>query len=170
MLAKWDEFTREPIGPRGQKWPAKLLPIEGDDWDVTCIDRESGKLIFWDVEELDYGGWKKSFRDEAESLEAWFDQWLGKPSQADKAKAVAERPAPSFLTDEDWDEWGKDDPHHADYLKRLEVATMTAEERAAAGYSEDNWHEEMFAGFDLMGITLPTPGYADRKRAKGGAS
>ena len=78
LAAKWREMTSEPVGPRGQKWPARLIPIHGDRWDLTCIDRDSGALIYFDVEEVDYGGWKACFKPEAESLDAWLEQWLGK--------------------------------------------------------------------------------------------
>lgn len=166
LLKKWSEFTNEPIGPRGQKWPANLLPIHGDDWDVVCIDRDSGALIYWDVEEIDYGGWKKSFVPHADSLEAWLDKWLGQPSMKEKAERRAERGPPKQLSDEDWRVWGEQDPLHAEYLRRLEIATMTPAERAAIGLTEDNWAEKMFDGLDLASIKMPTPGYAERKAAK----
>jgi hypothetical protein len=164
LVAKWREFTSEPIGERGQKWPAKLLPFHGDDWDVTCIDRDNGQLIFWDVEEIDYGGWKKSFVPEADSLEAWLDKWLGKPTAAEKAQRRAERTPRELrqLTDEDWRVWGEQDPLHKEYLRRLDIATMTPAERAAIGLTEDNWAEKMWEGLDLTSIKLPTPGFADR--------
>jgi hypothetical protein len=76
LIAKWREMTDEPVGPRGQKWPKNLLPIHGDRWDLTCIDRGSGKLVYFDAEEIDYGGWSKAFKDEAESFEAWLQKWL----------------------------------------------------------------------------------------------
>jgi hypothetical protein len=166
VLAKWREFTKEPIGERGQKWPAKLLPIHGDDWDVESIDRDSGELIYWDVEEIDYGGWKKSFVPHADSLEAWFDKWLGQPSMKEQAERRAERGPPKQLSDEDWRVWGEEDPVHAEYLRRLDIATMTPAERAAIGLTEDNWAEKMFEGLDTTSIKMPTPGYAERKAGR----
>ncbi len=166
LLAKWREFTHEPIGERGQKWPARLLPIHGDDWDVVSIDRTTGELIYWDVEEIDYGGWKKSFKPEAECLEAWLDKWLGKPSMKEQAERRASRPPPRQLTDEDWEAWGKESPIHAEYLRRLDIATMTPAERAAIGLTEENWPEKMWEGLDLNSIKLPMPGYADRQRGR----
>ena len=77
LLSKWREMTEEPVGPRGQKWPKNLLPIHGERWDLTCIDRDTGKLVYFDPEEIDYGGWSKAFKDEAPSLEAWLQKWLG---------------------------------------------------------------------------------------------
>jgi hypothetical protein len=165
LLAKWREFTKEPIGERGQKWPAKLLPIHGEDWDVVSIDRDCGELIYWDVEEIDYGGWKKSFVHHADSLEAWLDKWLGQPSMKEQAERRAQRPPPRQLSDEDWRVWGEEDPVHAEYLRRLDIATMTPAERAAIGLTEDNWAEKMFEGLDITTIKMPTPGYAERKAA-----
>ena len=165
LLAKWREMTNEPVGPRGQKWPAHLLPINGDDWDLTCIDMKTGRLTYFDVEEVDYGGWKKCFKDEAASLEAWLCEWLGKPTAAEKAALRATRPAPKQLTDEDWEVWASESPENREYFKRLDIATMTAAERAAIGLTEDNWAEKMFEGIDLSKIRPPTPGYADRHRA-----
>ena len=167
LLKKWREFTDEPIGPRGQKWPAKLLPIHGDEWDVVAIDRDSGQLIYWDVEEIDYGGWKKSFVPHADSLEDWLDQWLGQPSLKQKAERRAERAPPKQLSDEDWRVWGEQDPVHKEYLRRLDIATMTPAERAAIGLTEDNWAEKMWDGLDLASIKFPTPGYAERKLQEG---
>jgi hypothetical protein len=163
LVAKWREFTNEPIGERGQKWPTKLLPFHGDDWDVTCVDRDSCQLIFWEVEEIDYGGWKKSFVPEADSLEAWLGKWLGKSTAAEKAKGRAERSAPQQLSDEDWRVWGEQDPQHEEYLRRLDIATMSPAERVAIGLTEDNWADKMWEGLDLASIKLPMPGFAERQ-------
>jgi SMI1/KNR4 family protein SUKH-1 len=167
LLSKWREMTGEPVGPRGQKWPQNLLPIEGGRWDLTCIDRDSGKLFYFDVEEIDYGGWKKCFQEQSDSLEAWLDKWLGKPSAAEKAARRAERPAPTQLTDEDWEVWAAESPENREYMRRLDIATMTPEERAGIGLTEDDWAEKMWDGLDLSKIRTPTPGYADRRRSKG---
>jgi hypothetical protein len=164
LTSKWSELTHEPVGPRGQKWPAKLLPIEGAGWDVVTIDRDSGALIRWDIEEIDYGGWKKSFIPEADSLESWLDRWLAKPSLAEKAKKRAERPAPRQLSDEDWRVWGEQDPRHAEYLRRLGAFSATPAERAAMGLPEQGWELKVWDGFDRTAIKFPTPGHADRNR------
>jgi hypothetical protein len=166
LLAKWHEMTDEPVGPRGQKWPAHLLPVNGDDWDLTCIDMKTGRIVYFDIEEVDYGGWKKCFRDEAASLEAWLGEWLATPTAAQKAALRTEPPAPKQLTDEDWEVWAAESPDNAEYIRRLDIAAMTPEERAAIGLTEDNWAEKMFEGLDLSKIKPPTPGYADRRRAQ----
>lgn len=175
LVAKYREFTKDPIGPQGQDWPANLLPIHGDEWDVVSIDRDSGRLIYWDLEEIDDDDeadpdnptWRESFVPKADSLEAWLDKWLAKPSLAEKAKRRAERPAPKQLTDEDWEVWAAESPENREYMRRLDIATMTPEERAAIGLTEDNWTEKMWEGLDLSRIKPPTPGYADRRRSKG---
>ena len=52
LTAKYREMTAEPVGPQGQAWPAALLPVNGLDWDLVAIDRDSGGLVYWDVEAL----------------------------------------------------------------------------------------------------------------------
>ena len=178
LTAKWREFTREPIGPQGQEWPANLLPIHGEDWDVVSIDRDSGRLIYWDLEDIEDDdeadpanpSWAASFVAEADSLEAWLDKWLTKPSAAQRAARRAERPAPKQLTDEDWEVWAAESPENAEYMRRLDIATMTPEERAAIGLTEDNWAMKMWEGLDLSKIKPPLPGYADRRRGTGGTA
>jgi hypothetical protein len=83
LVAKHHELTQEPVGPQGQAWPAALLPIQGEDWDLVSIDRETSRLVFWDLEELDDDDelppdqptWAASFVPEADSLEAWLGEW-----------------------------------------------------------------------------------------------
>jgi hypothetical protein len=83
LVAKHHELTHEPVGPQGQAWPAALLPIQGEDWDLVAIDRETGGLVYWDLEELDDDDelppdqptWAASFVPESDSLEAWLGQW-----------------------------------------------------------------------------------------------
>ena len=52
LVAKYNEMTGEAVGPQGQEWPRNLLPIQGEDWELVSIDRNSGKLVFWDHEDL----------------------------------------------------------------------------------------------------------------------
>ena len=166
LLAKWREMTDEPVGPRGQTWPAHLLPVNGDDWDLTCIDMKTGRLTYFDIEEIDYGGWKQCFRDEAESLEGWLGAWLATPTPAEKAALRAARPAPKQLTDEDFKAYEEDHPEYAEWQRRAEAFTMTPEERAAIGLPDKGWEEKVFEGLDASKIGHPTPGYAERRRAK----
>jgi hypothetical protein len=156
LLAKWREMTREPVGPRGQKWPARLLPIEGDRWDLTCIDRDSGKLVYFDIEEIDYGGWKKCFRDEAESLEAWLAKWLDRPSPEEVAKRRAERQTqPKMATEEETQAWLDEND---EFMRRAEIFSMTLEQRRALGLPDVGWEEKVFEGFDLSKVKPLRPG------------
>ena len=85
LIAKWREMTEAPAGPQGQAWPQYLLPILGQD-ELFSIDRTSGRIVYWDVGELDTDGdtpsddpsWAKSFKPAAESLDAWLASWLVK--------------------------------------------------------------------------------------------
>jgi hypothetical protein len=84
LIMKWREMTEQPAGPQGQAWPANLLPIAGGD-ETFAIDRTTGRIVYWDVEELDIEddtaaddpSWAKSFKPVAESLETWLSDWLG---------------------------------------------------------------------------------------------
>ena len=85
LLAKHREMTGEPVGPQGQAWPTELLAIQGDDWDLVSVDRETGRLVYWDLEELDDDDelspddnptWAASFVPESDSLGAWLTAWL----------------------------------------------------------------------------------------------
>jgi hypothetical protein len=86
LVAKHREMTEEPVGPQGQPWPAGLLPIQGEDWDLVSLDLETGRLVFWDLEELDddedlapdQPTWAASFVPEADSLAAWLAEWTAK--------------------------------------------------------------------------------------------
>ena len=83
LVSKHHEMTEGPVGPQGQPWPAQLLPIQGQDWDLVSLDRETGQLVYWDLEELDDDDelaadqptWVTSFVHEADSLAAWLGAW-----------------------------------------------------------------------------------------------
>jgi hypothetical protein len=62
--------------------------------------------------------------------------------------------------------WGEQDPLHKEYLRRLDIATMTPAERAAIGLTEDDWAEKMWEGLDLTSFKFPTPGVAGRQAKK----
>lgn len=64
----------------GEPWPAKYLPIVDEQGALLCLDLESGKVIDYDNQRMDHEGpgqWRKSFKAEAASLAALFEQWLG---------------------------------------------------------------------------------------------
>ena len=83
LVAKHRELTADPVGPQGQPWPEHLLPVQGEGWDIVALDRDTGRLVFWDLEELDddeeltpdQPTWAASFVPEADSLAAWLGDW-----------------------------------------------------------------------------------------------
>jgi hypothetical protein len=83
LVLKHHELTSEPAGPQGQAWPENLLPIQGSDDCLVSINRETGELIYWDLEEVDIdedgssetSTWNNSFKLEASSLEEWLGKW-----------------------------------------------------------------------------------------------
>ena len=126
LLAKWREMTAEPVGPRGQKWPANLLPMHGDRWDLTCIDRDSGEVVYFDAEEIEYGGWKRAFKPEAQRLEAWLSKWIEGRS--------AHQTVQDEMTDAKsrWaDEW----------IAKLEGESEAY--RASHGFRGDDWRDQV---------------------------
>ena len=83
IIEEYRELTRAPAGPRGQIWPARLLPLVRMEPSFDCIDRETGEIVAWDVEELAEGSsnrhWEKSFKPVAKNLEAYLREWLEPP-------------------------------------------------------------------------------------------
>ena len=94
LAAKYGEMIAEPVGPQGQAWPAELLPVNGVDWDLVAVDRDGGRLVYWDVEALadedeeDEGDrhWRASFRPEAESLGDWLAGWVETPTHEEQRR------------------------------------------------------------------------------------
>ena len=90
LVAKYREMTGEAVGQDGEQWPAHLLPIAGADWDLISIDRDSGRLVYFDAEELAEeapDSWQKAFKPEADSLADWLADWIGRPTPADEYRA-----------------------------------------------------------------------------------
>lgn len=85
MVEEYRELTSAPAGPRGQLWPTRLLPVVRMEPAFECIDRETGEMIAWDVEELTEGSsnshWERSFKPIAKDLEAYLREWLEPPPQ-----------------------------------------------------------------------------------------
>ena len=143
LVAKHHEFTHEPIGERGQKWPKNLLPITGDEWDVHSLDRKTGAIVYWDVEEIDYGGWKKSFKEVSQDLETWLGKWAEKLPTRKRERGERRYHASQF-TDEDYDRWFADNP---EYARRFAVFSMTPEERRAMGLPDEGWEAKVWEGY-----------------------
>lgn len=153
LIAKRREMTKDAVGPQGQEWPANLLPIQGEDWDIIAIDRDSGRLIYWDLEDIDDVSddpddptWAKSFVPESHSLEAWLAKWLDRPSTAEQIKAETDKAMSRKPYTED--ELEQMEPEIDEWIRRSKIYDMTPEERAAMGLPEHGWEEKIWEGFD----------------------
>jgi SMI1 / KNR4 family (SUKH-1) len=127
-----------PPGPRGQKWPAHLLPITRNDPGHDCVDVNSGEVVFWDEEELASGSsdkvWKRSFKPDAPGLGDWFHRWLDTPSPEQRTKDLMQQ-AMLDAVRQSLAHW----------------RAKTPEERAVFGLPETGWEEALFGhlGIDL---------------------
>jgi hypothetical protein len=76
--------------PRGRSWPDGLLPVVERDPGFYCVDCTSpeGRVVDWDPEELaEFSGEKAfaaSFSEEAPSVAAWLESWVGGKTQAEQ--------------------------------------------------------------------------------------
>ena len=136
LVREYQDFTSEPFGPQGQLWPANLISIIHDDPGEICVDRDTGKLIFWDPEELAEGPsnkyWLKSFKDEAESLAALFEKWVDQPTVMEKMGQPVKSPL---------DDWNPMETHIRNVIESC--GRMTPEQRAAMGFGGDDWEEQI---------------------------
>ncbi len=127
-LERYASLTAEPVGPRGQAWPATLLPIVLYDPDCDTIDLDTGAVIAWDVEEA----WSRAFHEVAPSLDAYLEAWLGAPTAHEQLEA---RVAASNLEQA--------------RAARAHIATLSPEERAAMGLPEVGWERVVWGGLGL---------------------
>lgn len=129
-------FRRESPGPRGQRWPERLLPLVADEPGYACLDVESGRIVSWDPEGLgERSGekaWARSFTDTAESLEAWLSGW------------VDSRP-PHELLEERLNAARVEQAREA----RARLAAKTPEERRAMGLPDVGWERVVWGGIGL---------------------
>lgn len=130
IVERYAQLTADAPGEGGQAWPHRLLPIGLADPGVDCYDLGSGQIVYWDEESLADGPadriWQRSFKNQAESLAAWFEAWLARPAAADLASQAA------------------DDAGLAHLRTTLPVLrAMTVEERAAVGITGDDWEESL---------------------------
>jgi len=141
LAETYRDLTATPPGPRGQKWPAHLLPITPDDMGRDCIDINSGEMVFWDAEELAEGFsdtvWNRSFKRGEPSLAAWLERWLGSPSPEQRVREMMEQGMRKQLK-QSLDHW----------------RAMTPEQRKEYGLPETGWEQVLFGhlGIDLSSL------------------
>jgi len=79
MLERYRELTSTAEGPGGEPWPAKLLPLYELDPALGCLDLESGQIVVYDVEEMDFVSsqqWRRAFRKGPQSIAQLMRFWL----------------------------------------------------------------------------------------------
>lgn len=113
-------------------WPVALVPFVDRGGSFVCVDATTpeGRIAEWDPDELDGrgrdGGWTRSFREVATSLEAWLDAWLEVPPPAPAAGPSAE--ALSEIPE----------------VTRQYWASMSAEQLAEYGLPATGWGRVLF--------------------------
>jgi hypothetical protein len=83
VVREYLDLTDEPAGPKGELWPANLLPIADLSPGFTCLDLATGQIVDWDPGELGEGegeaAWQASFAEAAPDLITWLTLWLDEP-------------------------------------------------------------------------------------------
>jgi len=117
-------------GRKGQLWPENLLPITPADPGHDCLNLVNGEILYWDREEIAFGGgqkaWARCFKHKSADLAAWLEQWLESPSPEQRQKSVMEKAA-------------------RDERERMMAwwRGRTPAERAAFGLPEIGWEEAL---------------------------
>ncbi len=129
VVKEYREKISRPEGPMDEPWPAKLLPLGGEDGALSCLDLETGKIVDYDVERMNHEGpvqWRRSFAPEAASLSEWFESWLGSSTaQEDLEQEMRKAKA----------RWARD------AIRDFEA--MSEEQRAGHGLSGPDWRDEV---------------------------
>jgi hypothetical protein len=136
MEQLYDEMLEARQEHRRWIWPPSLIPIVDYDGPFAAVDASTpdGRIVEFDFEELDGegrdGGWSRAFQDKADSLEAWFEAWVGSRTAAEQREARrADEPAvPSSVPE----------------VTRAYWASMTPAQRAEHGLPETGWGGALF--------------------------
>jgi hypothetical protein len=87
MLSLYRKLTATPMGPNGEVWPARLLPIWQADDEIGCLDLASGVITTYDpsrMQDIHGGYWRRSFATEHASLAELMEDWLRSPTFAEQ--------------------------------------------------------------------------------------
>lgn len=132
LAARYQEYRSEPQGPCGETWPEHLLPVIPLDMGEACYDLETGKIIYWDQEELvnedsEDRAWHLSFKPWADGLADWLQNWL---AQTPLSEQLAAQQKNSQL------EIVRNSINH--------LRGMTPEERSSKfGLPDEGWEEQI---------------------------
>lgn len=120
-------------------WPAGLIPVVDESPTWICLDATSslGRVVRFDAEEIDYGGWDAAFTEAAPSLSAWLGAWVGsRPAQ----EVMEEQMSAAFSPESQVAEARR---------ARAMIAAMSVEERRAMGLPDDGWEAVVWGGIGL---------------------
>lgn len=122
--------------PRGRHWPEGVIPIVAQNPGYLCVEAATGRVLDWDPEDLaersSEARFQRSFSEEAPSVEAWLDAWVGSRTQAE-------------IQAESMRRYQIDTARKA----RAEIARMSPEQRAAMGLPEVGWERVVWGGIGL---------------------
>lgn len=114
--------------PRGRAWPDGLLPVVERDPGFYCVDctTDVGLVVDWDPEELgEFSGEKAfatSFSEEAPSVDAWLDLWVGGKTQAEQQAEMMRNAMANAMAQ-----------------SRAYFRSMTPEQKRAYGLTDEEW-------------------------------
>jgi hypothetical protein len=132
--------------PRGRSWPAGLLPVVERDRGFYCVDMttEAGRVVGWDPEELgEFSGeaaFARSFTEEAPSIDAWLDAWVGDRTRAEEHAELMQQAMADAMT-----------------RSRTAYAAMTPEQKAQWGLTDDE-RKNLLGGAEGEGQKRPPGG------------
>jgi hypothetical protein len=119
-------------------WPAGLMPIVDSSPVWTCVETAApgNRVVDFDHEEVDYGGWDAAFSDVAPSLHDWLAAWVGsRPAHEVQREVMAEQIATSEV--------------ETARQARAAIGRMSIEERRAMGLPDVGWEQVVWGGIGL---------------------
>ena len=120
------------------RWPVGLVPIVDYSPVWTCVETAvpGGRVVDFDHEEIEYGGWDASFSEVAPSLHDWLVAWVGsRPAHEVQREEMVEQMAGSDI--------------EAARQARETIGRMSIEERRAMGLPDVGWEQVVWGGIGL---------------------
>ena len=114
------------------------MPIVDSSPVWTCVETAApdGRVVDFDHEEIDYGGWDASFSGVAPSLHEWLVTW------------VASRPAHEVHREEIAAQMATSDVQAARQAREA-IGRMSIEERRTMGLPDVGWEQVVWGGIGL---------------------
>jgi hypothetical protein len=138
VVRAWRELREPGSMPRGRSWPDALLPLVEMSPGFDCVDAATGRVVAWDPEELTERSseerFRRSFREQFPSVEAWLSDWVGSKTQAEQQAELMAH----VLSDESQVQQARE--------ARAMIGRMTPEERAKTGLPAVGWERVVWGG------------------------